>query len=421
MTGVGHRRSGARAPGRRSQVRLAVSTLVVAALMIGFGGAMAGAKGFAVGVSGALLTAGAAVLVAVQRASAARSRGQEEPAPEAVVPPTPAPPASAAPGGERPADPAPQPVPPQPVPRRPVPPQPVRRPDPVGSVFDFPVLGRPSQTAAAPWRLPGRPAPSGIAADRATLGDLTVLAASVVGPGHRCDAAGQPRQDAYRLGQDTAQRHLVIAVADGMSDSEHAEVGANVAVTAAVGALRAALDQGAGIEQLAATVPFRAAAGQMLGAAEQRGWTADQVRAVLVVAVVEARPRVDGTRLAWLAAIADVSAWRRHPTGWDRLIGDDKSGFDAGRVAHFLPHEPDAAQQRLYTLGPGDVLALMTDGVSDVFGQLPGAEGWFAERWAAPPPVARFLLEVGYEESQFNDDRTAVVVWCGATDRGERR
>ncbi|MEU6812965.1 protein phosphatase 2C domain-containing protein [Streptomyces sp. NPDC046831] len=273
-----------------------------------------------------------------------------------------------------------------------------------------PVLVRGSRASRAPWRLPAEPGPPGLTADEAVLGGLTVRAASVIGPGHR--AQGKPRQDAYRIGRDRAGEHLVIAVADGMSDSLHSDVGAQVAVSALVNTLRAALDEGTPLEGLDHRTAFLAAAGQMIAVAEQRGWDPDTVRAVAVAAVVPARPHVNGRRRAWLASIADVSAWRLSGGHWERLIGDVKHGFDASAVSRYLPHDPHSADHGTVELSPACVLAVTTDGVADAFATGPEARRWFAERWQRPPAVGTFLNHVGFDQVQMHDDRTAVLVWC---------
>ncbi|WP_078876572.1 protein phosphatase 2C domain-containing protein, partial [Streptomyces sp. 150FB] len=306
-------------------------------------------------------------------------------------------------------------------------PAPVREPEPApvpppvadDSRGRFPVLQKPSRAGRAPWRLPQLPSPTAIAADEAVLGGLEVRAASVVGPGHR--GRGVARQDAYRIGQDSAGRYLLVAVADGMSDSKHSDVGANVAAAALVSALREALDRGVELERLPAREIFLAAAGQMYGAAEQRGWTADDVRAVAVVAVVPALPDSRGRRRCWLGAVADVSAWRLSHDRWEQLIGEEKGGFDASTVEHFLPHDLDHVDYGVTELGPGEVLAVTTDGVSDAFALGPGAQRWFAERWRRPPRIGSFLLDVGFEQAQMQDDRTAVVVWCADAHEGGER
>jgi hypothetical protein len=251
-----------------------------------------------------------------------------------------------------------------------------------------------------------------MAADQASAGGLEVRAASLVGPGHRCMEPALPRQDAYRLGQDRQRRYLIAAVADGMTDSKHSEVGANTAVAAVVGLLRESLDADAGLAELDVKEIFLAAAGQMSGVAQQRGWPDDDVRAVLAAAVIPAKPRPDGTRHAWLASLADVSIWRWRPGGWEQLMGDVKEGMDGSRLKHYLPYHPQHAVSQVVELRQGEIIAITTDGIADAFTILPGAAAWFADMWREPRPLASFVLDIGYEESQFNDDRTAVVAWC---------
>jgi serine/threonine protein phosphatase PrpC len=274
----------------------------------------------------------------------------------------------------------------------------------------FPVLRKPSRAATAPWRLPAEPSAAGIAADEAVLGGLQLRAASVSGPSHR--SRGIPRQDAYRIGQDSAGSHLIVAVADGMSDSAHSDIGASVAVTALVTALRELLDRGVRLDCIEVREVFLAAARQVYGSAEQRGWTANEVRAVALAAVIPAQPDPDGVRRCWLGAVGDVSAWRMVRDRWERLIGDEKGGLDPSVVERYLPYHYEHLPYGVVELRPGEVMAMTSDGVADAFALGAGVQGWFAERWRKPPPVGSFLLHVGFEQAQFHDDRTAVVVWC---------
>ncbi|MGW2222177.1 protein phosphatase 2C domain-containing protein [Nonomuraea sp. NPDC001684] len=266
-----------------------------------------------------------------------------------------------------------------------------------------------SPAARLPWRLPDEPALAGIAADAVSVGGLTVRAVSLVGPGHRCAEPAVPRQDAYRLGRDTAKRHLIVALADGMSDSRQSHLGANVAVTALVGRVRADLDRGG---PLSACDVFLDAARQMAGSAVRHGVTEHDVRAAALVAVVPVSPDPGGRRTARLMALADVGGWLRLPQGWRRLIGEEKSGLDAGRLTEFLPFHPDQVTSVTVELAPRAVLALATDGLGDALAPGDPLAGWFAGRWSAPPPIAEFLRDVGFESPGRLDDRTAVVVWC---------
>ena len=276
----------------------------------------------------------------------------------------------------------------------------------------FPVVRQRSPIAAIPWRLPVAPSPSGLAADQGRVGGLDVRAASLVGPAHRCGAPALPRQDAYRLGQDARHDYLIVAVADGMSDSKHSDAGANVAASAVVGEIRTRLDEGMSLDQLDPSDIFAAAAGQMIGAADQRGWNHDDVRCALAAAVIPAAVEGDSGRRAWLAALADVNVWLWQPGEWLPLLGDLKDGLDAGRLNYYLPYHPGNTASRFAHLESDAVLAITTDGIGDAISMLPGAAAWFADRWRTPRDILSFVGDIGYEDIQFNDDRTAVVIWC---------
>lgn len=273
----------------------------------------------------------------------------------------------------------------------------------------FPMLaGAGSPAARLPWRLPEEPALAGIAADAVTVGALTVLAASIVGPSHRCEEPATPRQDAYRLGRDRRRRHLLVAVADGMSDSSGSHLGANVAVAAVVARLRDDLDTDA---ELDAAAIFLDAARQMAGTAERHRLRDDDVRAAVLAAVIPVSADADGRRSVWLAGVADVGAWLREPAGWRQVAGAGKAEYDGGRLAEFLPYHPDRATTVRVELEPGAVLALATDGIGDGLAD-DGIGAWFSAHWADPPHISSFLDTVGYEARGRLDDRTAVVVWC---------
>jgi hypothetical protein len=179
-----------------------------------------------------------------------------------------------------------------------------------------------------------------------------------------------------------------------------------------VGEIRVRLDQGMSLDQLDASDIFAATAGQMIGAAEQRGWSHDDVRCALAAAVMPAAPDDGGGRRVWLAALADVTVWLWQPGGWLPLIGDLKEGVDIGQLDHYLPYHPEMSATRLVNLGPDGVLAVTTDGIGDAISMLPGAAAWFADRWRTPRNILSFVRDIGYEDIQFNDDRTAVVIWC---------
>ncbi|MEW2622851.1 protein phosphatase 2C domain-containing protein [Streptomyces sp. NPDC048106] len=298
----------------------------------------------------------------------------------------------------------------------------VRQPNPVSASppaprvpvpTSVPRFGAGSKAQRFPWLLPRRPASSGVAADEARLGDLAVRAASLVGPGHRCQEPATARQDAYRLARDASGDHLLLAVADGVSSSSHAELGAAVAASTAISYLRRRLD-GPGA-RLSAAELFEEAAVAMRHEAARREIAPTDVCAVLFVAVIPARPTVaTGERTLWAAWLGDCSLWRLDERRWRHTLGDRKSaegGYDSNAVAHTLPADPHMAQESRLALRPGDVVSVVSDGVGDGLAALDELNACLADRWQQPMPVTSYLDDIGYDTERFLDDRTSVTVW----------
>lgn len=271
-----------------------------------------------------------------------------------------------------------------------------------------------SVAGRAVWRMPDYATQSGVALDAARLGDLDVRAASVVGPSHRCAAPADPRQDAYALLQAASGRYLVIAVADGVSSSKRSELGARVAVTAAVRILVSALDATRQPERIDAVSLFQRVAGEMYGTAQHRQVDPNQVACLLVVAVVPTVPERDGSRRVWTAQVGDVSVWTCGRNGLSRRTGVSKGGLDYNSVSEVLPAHAEAATVETLVLREGDGLAVMTDGLGDVLENVHGASRFYASRWARPPAPVAFLADLMADANGQLDDRTAVVVWTGA-------
>lgn len=281
------------------------------------------------------------------------------------------------------------------------------------TVPDGHVLGTGSSAGRAPWRMPVRAGQPGIAVDAMLLGDLEVRAASVIGPAHRCREPAVARQDAYMLARDGRGEHLVIAVADGLSASSQSELGARVAVSTAARELTAALDRRPDPVAIDVAQLFTTVAREITGTGRGRGATERDLCCLLVVAVVPTSPAADGSRQVWTAQIGDVSVWT-HGACWRQEVGAAKSGFDRNVVDAVLPFHPGEAVRSIVTVPPGHGVAVVTDGVGDLFNDVAGAHEFFARQWAAPPAPATFLAELCVDAPGQDDDRTAVVVWCGA-------
>jgi hypothetical protein len=297
----------------------------------------------------------------------------------------------------------------------PEPPAAVGVADRVHQLPDPPVFSGVSAPGQAPWFLPVGSAPNGLAADAARLGDLDVRAASIVGAGHRCQEPAGPRQDAYALARTPGGEFLVVAVADGVSQSKRSDLGARVAVTAATRELVNMLVSG-GPRAIDVDLLYKRIAGEMLGTGRSRGLPDEDICSILIAAVIPASPRADGTRPIWASWIGDVSLWLLRGGALRRMTGAEKTGLDRNMLDAVLPFNPGRAEHGEFELDPSDRIAVVTDGLSDSLSSLSGALEYFTQEWANPAPhPAAFLHSLCYDGPGQTDDRTAVVVWCSAS------
>lgn len=285
-----------------------------------------------------------------------------------------------------------------------------------------PKFGRGSSAHNKPWRIPARPFPNGMAADQAQVGLFAIRGASVVGPGHRCggrggSGAGEPRQDAYRIGRSADDRFVVVAVADGISNAQRSDTGATVAASQAVQILRSTLE---GVPDLAALDPlavFKQTAEHVANAAADRQAASRDVATVLIAAILERPDRPGAAARGWVAWVGDSSGWVLDAAGkrWEHRFGDAKNQgeYSSNAVSGALPDSPEAVRAREFELPAGAAFALTTDGIGDAWGN-EAINRYFAKRWREPQPAAEFLNDVDFDAPQRMDDRTAVVVWNGA-------
>ncbi|BEL06495.1 hypothetical protein Q0Z83_046860 [Actinoplanes sichuanensis] len=279
-----------------------------------------------------------------------------------------------------------------------------------------PLFGRrPSRAHALPWLLPKPVAQSGVAADEARLGDLTVRAASLLGPGHRCEEPAVARQDAYSLGRDTSGRYLIAAVADGLSSSPRSDLGAAVAAETTVDLIGRALARKADPAVLDSERILHGVAARMTEEATRRGLTAHDMCAVLIAGVFDTHSGADG-RDCWFMWIGDVSGWQLQGQRWEAFAGDVKSDdgdISSNAVNACLPLHPGRAEHRRHRFPVGAVISLVSDGIGDAWTMMSEANAYFGRQWAEPPALGAYLNDVGYDARGFQDDRTAVTVWAG--------
>ncbi|MER7182894.1 protein phosphatase 2C domain-containing protein [Streptomyces hyaluromycini] len=280
-----------------------------------------------------------------------------------------------------------------------------------------PRFGDGARAQGYPWLLPERTAQNGIAADEATVGAFAIRAASVIGPGHRCDLPAEPRQDSYRIGRSRDSRYAIVAVADGLSSAAWSDAGATTASSQAVTLLREQIET-VGFGGLDAKELYGRIAESVAAQAAGRGVGPAHMATVLITAVL-AEPDANGVAEAWVAWLGDSSAWTLDPRVplWRISAGDAKDRTAAvvsNEVAGRLPDTPQLARDHYVTLAPGAALALVTDGIGDAWADQAGnVNEYFANAWRSPVPATRFTADVGFDAPQCLDDRTAVVVWNG--------
>lgn len=259
------------------------------------------------------------------------------------------------------------------------------------------------------------------ALDFLTAGDLEVRACSTRGWSHRYK--GTPRQDSYCLlvNDDI----VVVAVADGVSEGTHSQVAAE---TAARSACKLVADQMAKTStvdwlQLARRISLRiieegeyrqiAPSGTAELSIDDRLRTClSAMSTTLIVAVIQRTPTSAGV-VSEIAVVAGDSAAYLLRDGTLSPMGGGKSDDSpiASTGVRPLPSPVEPTSQ-VHHLLPGDVVVVGTDGIGDPVGDGTGEVGReFAFRWASPPTIDQFLLDVNVYRRSYDDDRTAVAVW----------
>ncbi len=246
-------------------------------------------------------------------------------------------------------------------------------------------------------------------ADGWSTGELTVRLASVRGYAHRFE--GLPRQDDVAAIHHPASGAVVFAVADGVSSTPLAHIGATAACRAAVTAVLSGLD-GAGPVDWARVVEHAAwqvvqQAGLALGlAAPDAARAEQQMAATLITGLV--RPGSG----AELIRVGDGGAWVLRAGTYHRLF--EPAAADPAVVVTAvtaLPRVPEVEPRRA-VLAAGDVLLVATDGISDPLGDGSGSVGaYLAERLTRPRPPLEFARDADFSRETFDDDRTLLAVW----------
>lgn len=237
--------------------------------------------------------------------------------------------------------------------------------------------------------------------------------------GHLHRHNGAPRQDDFAV-HHLPDGRVIVAVADGVSQSPQSHLGASIVIKQAAEWIRtnlgpdtADLDWSALISNTAYALTV--AAQTLFGLDEP-----DPVRALqelattLVCAVIE--PVGPGVLRAHLVAVGDSSAWVLTAGEFIEVLGG-KTTLDGGLASSAvtaLPCVPTHLAPTVFEFQDNAVLLIGTDGIGDPLGAGQGSVGDLLRDVLArphPPSLIEFAYAVDFSRETFDDDRTLVAVW----------
>ncbi|NMO50891.1 protein phosphatase 2C domain-containing protein [Actinoplanes sp. TBRC 11911] len=257
-------------------------------------------------------------------------------------------------------------------------------------------------------------------ADGWATDDLIVRLAAVRGYAHRYE--GLPRQDDAAAVHHPVTGSVVFAIADGVSSTPLAHIGATAACRAAVTAVLSGLDDDGrarwpDVVERAAWQVVRQA-GLVLGLDSPDPERAErQMATTLITGLV--RPCPDGPNVE-LVRIGDGGAWILHDGGFRTLFEPAATPLVPSEVTA-LPRVPEVVT-RGGVLTAGDVLVVGTDGIAEPLGDGSGSVGaYLAERLAVPRPPLTFAHDVDFSRETFDDDRTLLAIWPRQRSRTDTR
>ena len=243
-----------------------------------------------------------------------------------------------------------------------------------------------------------------------------VRSASVRGYAHRYN--GTPRQDHVTVfvQQRGAREEVLFAVADGVSNARHGELGAAAAAEAAIDALRQFLLSGRRLDWSAiadaAVRHMTSVTRRHLDIPEPAAADVSGLLATtLTIGAVGALP--DRARVL-MSRIGDSGAWVLSDGGFQSLF-DAKQHPDAPVMSSgvsALPYVPDPMPFVSFDLLPHEVLLVGTDGFGGPLGDGTGQVGQlFARHLADPPPPRGLAHLLDFSRETFDDDRTLLAIW----------
>jgi serine/threonine protein phosphatase PrpC len=285
-----------------------------------------------------------------------------------------------------------------------------------------PSLDRPARSYGPPAKLGPQPrvvatpvgdpaeTPNDIAIDWLQDDCFAVRAISARGHSHRY--SGEVRQDAFAIGEHGG--FLWLAVADGVGSATHSHIGANIATSAAVRSaelLAQAIDA-LGSPDDVTIGSLDAIAAVMRHEAGCRELDPRLLSCTLVVAALrEDAEAPDGGGVPVVLWQLGDSSFLRIADG--HVIPMNGVGEAEDLINTATPALPlsAAGTRRVVRVGPGETLALVTDGVSNIAAVASEFRDDLASLWRDDAPSPASLLEViDATVVTFDDDRTFVGV-----------
>ncbi len=250
--------------------------------------------------------------------------------------------------------------------------------------------------------------PPALAYDGGQVGALTLRAGSVAAEKRRPQHSGH---DAFAVWTDPHGSMCLMAVADGLGESDSAGQAARAATSLAIQACRTrSAENPTGLGSV-----LRALAGDVDRTLSARTPKQDPgYLTTLVLALLPTAVPPGGQVPAAVARVGDSTAWRIRSGSFEPIFDLGEPGPFGGFAAptHVLPGHGHTLDVRTMQLCDGEVLALTTDGLArDVRGER--ATGFLEPLWAAPPTPLEFLASLSVRRNDRDDDRAAAVVWLG--------
>lgn len=253
--------------------------------------------------------------------------------------------------------------------------------------------------------------------DEADYPGLSIRAASLRGDAHRYNMMS--RQDAlglYEL-EHSRGRAVLACVADGIGSRTQSHRGSSYACRMVVGAVRNHLEElllasdEEALRKLSERVVHQVAR-EMISLEDREDALRGQTDTTLTLALADLTPEGEPTRFL-LVSVGDSPAYHLCERELKPLTGESGEDTDITSTAtDALPRNMGHVQVRSRTVGPGEMLLLCSDGLSNPMAASSVTER-LVEWWGGErvPGRLEFGWQLDFQAKTHDDDRTAICLW----------